>query len=314
MPFEEPLASVSSASIPLRHKVYELARIFLMRLRGALDHSAVEGSIADVQDYERQLKKHTGRRLENARVLEIGYGARPIRLFVALALGADITGIDLDVPLIAGSPREIINMYRRNGLERVVKSAIRFACFDLLERHSLARALRERGTRLRIDQRRLLVGDASALELTPESLDLVYSEDVFEHMPERSIRRLLPKLAAWVGHKGICLIRPNIFTGITGCHLTDWFSVAEVEADRRRRSEPWEHLRKRRFSPTGFLNGLTRVQYRQLFGEQFEIIEERVRYPNLGRRYLTPEVAKELVEFGVDELFSNQVQFVLKGR
>jgi hypothetical protein len=159
-----------------------------------------------------------------------------------------------------------------------------------------------------------MVGDAADLVLEPASLDLVYSEDVFEHMPEESIKRLLPRLASWIGHKGICLIRPNVFTGITGGHLTDWFSAADVGAVRRRRSEPWEHLRKKRFSPNTFLNGMKRAQYRQLFEEHFEIVEENVRYPDLGRSHLTPEVAEELAEFGEDELFSNQVQFVLKAR
>lgn len=66
--------------------------------------------------------------------------------------------------------------------------------------------------------------------------------------------------------------------------------------------------------PTGYLNGLTRAQYRELFSEDFEILEEHVRYPNLGSQYLTENVAAELSGFGEEELFSNQVQFVLKPR
>jgi hypothetical protein len=306
--------TASSSSIPVGQKGRELARIFAMRLRGVFDRTTVDGVIADVVDYERQLNVHTGRGLRDARVLEIGYGARPLRLFAALAFGAEISGIDLDTPMLAGSPREIIAMWRRNGAERVIKSVIRFTLFDLLERRFLAQALQKRGLKLSVDRSRLLVGDAASLELPPVSFELVYSEDVFEHMPENSIRCLLPKLAGWVDRKGFCLIRPNIFAGITGGHLTDWFTPAEVNACRKRKAEPWEHLRKRRFMPTGYLNGLTRAQYRDLFSVDFEILEERVRYPNLGRQHLSEEIAGELSGFGEEELFSNQVQFVLKPR
>jgi hypothetical protein len=90
--------------MPLGQKSRELARILAIRLRGIFDRTTVDGVIADAVDYERQLVVHTGRGLRGARVLEIGYGARPLRLFTALAFGADITGIDLDAPMLAGSP------------------------------------------------------------------------------------------------------------------------------------------------------------------------------------------------------------------
>ena len=312
---ERLAASASSAPIPLRDKTHELVRIFFKHFRGLLNRRAVEGYTTDVEDYDRQLLRYTGRGLKNAVVLEIGYGARPNRLFITHSFGADVTGIDLDAPLITGRLTEIIDIWRRNGLERVVKSVGRFGCFDLVEPGiSCPDALRKRGIKLCFDRERLMVGDAADLVLAPESLDLVYSEDVFEHMPEQSLKRLLPNLASWIGRKGICLIRPNVFTGITGGHLTDWFSAADVDSVRRRRAEPWEHLRRKRFSPNTFLNGIKRARYRQLFLEHFEILEENVRYPDLGKSHLTPEVAKELAEFGEDELFSNQVQFVLKAR
>jgi hypothetical protein len=307
-------ASASSVAMPISRKFYEMTRIFAVRLRAMFDRAAAAAVIADLDEYERLMLEHGGRRLAGARVVEIGYGARPLRLFAMLAYGADVMGIDLDAPLVAGSPHEVLEMYRKNGVERVLKSLIRFALFDLLERRFLSTALRNRGQRLRIERSRLLVGDAADLDLPADSLDLVYSEDVFEHMTENSIRRLLPKLAAGLGRRGIALIRPNIFTGITGGHLTDWFSPREVEANRPRRSEPWEHLRKQRFSATGFLNGLTRAQYRELFNEHFEILEEKVRYPGLGNRYLTPALRQELAHFDEEELFSNQVQFVLRSR
>ncbi len=85
------------------------------------------------------------------------------------------------------------------------------------------------------------------------------------------------------------------------------------DVDRRlRRSEPWEHLRRKRFRANVYLNELMRADYRRLFSQHFEIVEERVTKPDLGREYLSPEVAEELKRYSDEELFSNGVLFVLR--
>jgi hypothetical protein len=72
--------------------------------------------------------------------------------------------------------------------------------------------------------------------------------------------------------------------GITGGHLIEWSRWALRQPPSERHSEPWEHLRERRFNPTTYLNELTRAEYRELFGA-FEILEERVTQPALGREH-----------------------------
>src|SRR5262249_16771969 len=132
-----------------------------------------------------------------------------------------------------------------------------------------------------------------------------------EHIPVPSLEALVAKMARWLKPTGLALIRPDIFTGISGGHLLEWFDLSD---HRSRRSEPWEHLRKKRFRGNVYLNQLTRAHYRRLFSRHFDIIEERVADPDQGRRFYTPEVAEELKAYGEDELFSNGVQFVLRTR
>ena len=79
-----------------------------------------------------------------------------------------------------------------------------------------------------------------------------------------------------------------------------------------RKSEPWEHLRKKRYQADTYLNQLSRAQFRELFGKRFDILEERVQFPDLGREYLSPAVRDELSAYDEEELFSNQVMFVLR--
>ena len=118
-------------------------------------------------------------------------------------------------------------------------------------------------------------------------------------------------LATQISPQGLAFIRPNVFSGITGGHFPEWYS-AQVDRNIPRSSEPWEHLRKRRFKANTYLNELTRADYRELFSPHFEIIEERVFEPDLGRRWLTPEAREELAAWSDEELFSNKVQFVLR--
>jgi len=307
-------SATSAAPIHLSEKLRELGAIFRMRLAELLKPGSVAGVMEDVDEYAALLQTYVGRNLDGSRAFEIGFGARPLRLFALAACRVDVTGSDLDVPLLRCTPHEIAAIVRRNGMERAIKSILRFWIFDIAERRALRKALRERGRHLAIRPDRLHVGDAASMEIPPQSLDFIYSEDVFEHIPLESLRRLVPKMAGWLKPGGLALICPNVFPGIVGGHLADWFPNVVTDTGRRRRSEPWEHLRKRRFRPNTYLNELSRATYRELFTSCFEILEERVRHPDLGREYLIGETAAELVDWPDDELFSNQTLFVLRPR
>lgn len=156
------------------------------------------------------------------------------------------------------------------------------------------------------------VEDAAKVQIHDRSLHLIFSEDVFEHIPLPSLQLLIPKMARWLKATGLAFIRPNIFTGISGGHLGEWFPHTVENKSMLRKSEPWEHLRKKRYQANTYLNRLSRSRYRDLFSLCLRIIEERTKFPHLGREFLTLEVRRELQSFTHDELFSNKVLFVLK--
>jgi hypothetical protein len=142
----------------------------------------------------------------------------------------------------------------------------------------------------------------------------VFSEDVFEHIEPGTLEALIPRVAEWLRPEGVALIRPNVFTGIVGGHLLEWSRASMRHPPARRRSEPWEHLRSRRFTANTYLNEMTRARYRELFGGSFEIVEERVAQPDLGREYLDEDVRRDLAGWADEELFSSQTLFVLRPR
>jgi Methyltransferase domain len=273
----------------------------------------------DLAEYDELLRRHASIPLASARAFEVGYGARPYRLIALQSMAArepamQASGVDMEVPILQGRVTEWWRALRTNGAERLAKSLVRHTLFDRAERARFDRALRHRGITPRPDLGAFIVSDAAALKLHRRSLDLVISEDVFEHIPRASLDGLCSRIAEWLEPSGLALIRPNVYTGITGGHQVEWNRRSFSRAGSSRRTPPWGHLRGRTKPANTYLNALGRADYRRLFRRHFTILEERVKLPELGREYLVDEVAAELAGWSEEELFSNQVLFVLRPR
>ncbi|WP_188409234.1 class I SAM-dependent methyltransferase [Agaricicola taiwanensis] len=285
-----------------------------MRMRllkqGRAPYRAVVRSTIDL---ETAFLRLTGRNLREARIYEIGYGQRPMRLLALQSLGYDARGVDLDPPVIRGSMSEFRSIARAGGSRRLVKSAVRHFLFDRAERRHLDKALREAGAQLRIDIRRLDVGNAAEMEIPEGSIDLIYSDNVFEHLPPDVMEILCARMAKWLSPQGVALVMPDVFSGIAGGHLTEWY--ADFLSDRyQRRTEPWEHLRKRRARADCYLNEFRLEYYRRLFRRHFHIAEEWNVEEGLGGEFLTDEIRQELSEYDVEELLLGRYRFALKAR
>ena len=305
-------SSSSLARLGIKTKLREAATLLAGRLSARNSQSdTFASSLSQLEDYRAIYENLTGRSLDSARIFEIGYGQRPLKLVALISMGLDASGIDLDMPMLHFSLSKLYAISQKNGFERALKTGVRSVLFDSRERADLNRSLQLRGYKLRIDPSRFFVGNAASFTQRDGPIDLVYSEDVFEHIPKDQLKILVEHLATQLSPNGLALIRPNIFTGITGSHVLEWYA-GQVDRDIPRSSEPWEHLRKRRFTANTYLNEMTRADYRTLFGTYFDILAERVEQPDLGRKWFTPELKEELAAWNDDELFSNQVLFVLR--
>lgn len=297
-----------------RDKLSENAKL----LRAWKHRSAGLTDLADVLEtvdgYRASFHALSDTPLDEASVLEIGFGARPLRLMTLQGMGVNALGVDIEAPVFKPTARALLRTWRSNGAERALKSAIRSIIFDPAEQRAFASALASRGITPTLDRERLFVCDAADLTIEPHTLDLIVSEDVFEHLTPSSLARLIPKMRSWLRPEGIALIRPMVFTGIAGNHLLDWFPYRVVRGTVPPEAKPWEHLRGGQSEPNTYLNQMSRQDYRDAFLPSFEILEERVRWPNLGKSFLTDELARELCQWPAEELFSNSVQFVLRAR
>jgi hypothetical protein len=260
-------------------------------------------------------RKYLNKPFTACKVVEIGYGARPNRLIWFAGMGVDVTGIDLDQPILRGAPSEFLRVWRRNGWERALKSVARWFINERSLRKEMLTAIsEERGTPFAFPAERLAVGDAADRSFWDkhENVDYIYSEDVFEHIPGQSIDGILSMMAQSMHPDGVAYVKPLIFTGITGGHHIEWFSGTFKLGPHKRRTDPWEHLRRNRHPADTYLNKLSRAEYRQHFLRYFDILEETVVRPDFGREYMTPELREELKQHSDEELFSNTVIFILK--
>jgi Methyltransferase domain len=301
--------SPSAAPVGPIGKVATSAQLLWGFVRGHRDPP--EWLFERLEQYDSLSREHLGRPLADLRTLEIGFGARPWALIALLGMGADAWGVDVEVPVLDGSRAELVDIYRANGLERALKSGVRSTLFDRREQRAMRAELVRRGWTRPAPRDRFIVADAAQLRWDDGDLDLIVSEDVLEHIPRDGLEQLVPAMARWLRADGLALVCPNVFTGITGGHQLDWNRFSFTRSDPRRRTPPWDHLRGRTSPANTYLNELTRADYRELLSPHFEIVEEIVKLPDLGREFLA-QTGTDLAAWPEDELFSNQVLFVLR--
>jgi SAM-dependent methyltransferase len=309
--------SSSLGTLPLSLRVreaVEMARMHASRRQFDPERYPYDALLSE---YSAILARHGKPAIERQRILEIGFGARPFRLAWLFSCGLDVTGVDLEMPLTRVTPRSVVRIARASGFTRAAKSTVRYFLSDLKEWQFLREFFRKsHDAEFRLPIERLVVADATtdAFWDQARSFEMIYSEDVFEHIPKASLGNLAKRMAAALQPDGLAIIRPCVFTGITGGHHLEWYPHRLPEADAIRPTEPWEHLRRDRRPANTFLNRMTRSDYVELFAPHFEILENRAMDPDLGREYMTSAIRAELAAYGDDELFSNTVLFVLAPR
>jgi hypothetical protein len=308
-------SSSSAVDISIAQKAREavtLARMHLAKRFVEVDCHEFEDNLVE---YDTVLRRYGARSLSGARIVEIGFGARPIRLAWLRSAGLDVRGMDRDAPILKLDVGQLAELWRRNGPERALKSAARLMLVGDKEwrdaRRAFQRAHPDRMFRIPTD--RMVVGSA-AEPATWDAMgmaDFVYSEDVFEHMPPDELPGVVDCMASHLAKDAVAFIRLQMFTGIAGGHSVDWYRTT-LETLPRRSSEPWDHLRANRFPANTYLNRWRYRDYVSLFERRYEILETIDSSPGLGARFLTPEIEAELSGYSREELMMNYVGFVLR--
>lgn len=289
--------------------VLENYHFFILRIKNLRDQNIIaQKTIFEIINYNNLFKKYTGKELTEARILEIGYGARPNRLITFMSMGYNAKGIDIDVPLLNLKLSTIISIYKHNGFKRALKSTIRSLLFDKHERNALAKALAEHNFPILIDESKFIVADATNYNFENESIDFIYSEDVFEHIEENGLHNLCKKIQSILNHKGIAYISILTYPSLRGGHSLDWYNDNIKFND----AEPWEHLRQNRYPVDCFLNKLSIHDYTNIFCKYFKILDRINCSPKFGIKFLTDDIQNELNNYDHEELISDKWVFILQ--
>jgi len=252
------------------------------------------------------IRTHVNQDPTRVKILEIGCGQRASQTILFQAEGVHAIGIDREVPTYHLSIKRFFRIIKINGLERALKSLIRHFFFD----HQFFKQLsRQTGKNLPPDGVYVGLMNAAQLAFPDDSFDFIFSSLVFEHIDDvpaavAEVNRVLrPDGTAW--------INIHLFPSLSGGHHKDWTDPRKWPSPQ---VPPWDHLRENRYPADYSLNKLRLGDYRRIFAESLEVMEESL--VKEGERILTPQLETELAQRGYpkDDLLVREVAFRCRKR
>jgi SAM-dependent methyltransferase len=214
-----------------------------------------------------------------------------------------VTGIDLDVVSTKYNIKKYIEIWQRNGLERMFKT---FMGRILVQRDYYFYLKEACNSPLKFVDLDLRQMDVTNLSFDDEEFDIVISNAVFEHIQDvpravRELKRVMKKGA-------ITYHLIHLFTSLSGGHNLNWANPDEYVP---KNIPPWDHLRKKLFPAHVYLNKLRMKDYIQIFENNSTILECKVGKTE-GKSLLTPGIKKELSEYSEEELIARDLIIVAK--
>lgn len=267
--------------------------------------SAWGGALVYKQRYEQLaqlVSTYSGKDIVTCRTLEIGCGQRAVMPVVLAAKGAESYAVDVEVPTYRMTPAVFVQVLRRNGLDRALKSAMRHTLFD---RGFFAeiRKVFDIDT-LPFTRVHVKVVDAAVLDYPDSHFDLIFSAAAFEHIAD--VEAAVRNVGRMLRPDGIALIHAHLFASLSGGHVMDW---QQPDTKPSTSVPPWDHLRENRYAANVYLNRLRLRDYRDLFDRYTAVRSVSTSREGLALVHLIPPSL--LQTYTVEELTTNSVQFVV---
>ena len=258
-------------------------------------------SMGEIVEGYQQVEEYIGKDLSQCRVLEIGHGQLPLQNAYFACRAKSAIGLDVDVVPNGLNPLKYIELLRSNGVKRTIKTLSReFLGINRNFRNAFVKTMGIQKFPA-LDLRR---GDATKkIELPDNSIDVIYSTDVFEHLsdPENAILEMKRILAP-----GGTVVTRTLHWG----HFNALHDIRVIVGEVQGR---WAHLRpsiSKEVQQGAYVNELRICDWLQLFEKHFEKMAHQLvpcKEPELAQLKIELAAARqadELAEYGDEELLA----------
>jgi SAM-dependent methyltransferase len=279
-------ASMSGQKISLRNRLRSSLNIFKAYRKGVFGEADQEfGFYLKLKEV---LKEYGKKDVMGAHIMDLGCGQRATQMALFQADGAEIIGIDMEVPTYRMNFKIFFKVMRINGPERAVKSLIRHILYD----KSFYKTLSQKyGKPVIMDKLDIRLMDATRLSFEDNTFDYVYSAWVFEHIDD--VDAALGEMSRVLKTDGIIWIGIHLYPSLSGGHNLDWMNP---DASPPEKIPPWDHLLENRYPANAYLNKLKLKEHKKLFVKHFKVLDMQL--TEEGHSILNPDLEKKLGEKG----------------
>lgn len=274
----------------------------LWRIRTHDLDAQAQSAADDAREFDAEVARELGTGLRNKRVLIVGPGQTLREWWSFSALGADVTGVDLDVVPVGLDLAAYLRLFRTNGPVRFAKTVGRKVLgIDRAFEDGLAKAL----ALPRLRPGTLITADATDLPFSRSAFDVVFSHSVFEHLEAPEL--VMQEIERVLRPGGYARISLHLWSAEGGCHDLRIFSGHRDDIPL------WAHLRPQHahlVQEGCYMNKLRLADFERMFaarwpGAQFEIEPHHAAFDAELRTALPGlRAAGELAEFTDAELLA----------
>lgn len=292
----ETLKSYTSTQIGFGARVREMINLGLWQRQNI--PAQIRTVIERLAGVERVIFEHTGVRIENLDMLEIGPGQKLLQMGY-FARSNRVIAIDLDKIVQGFDVLGYWDMLRRNGLPRSIKTIGRRALG--IDRKFLEELKRQLGV-ITLPKLEVLAMDATQMTFPDNSFDFVISLAVMQSVPNPAA--MIDNVARVLRPGGVAYLSLHLFTSDNGCCDPRIFRGERGELPH------WSHLRPKYqalVQSNAYLNELRMKDWKALFearmpGAHFESFQ----YDNAWLQPSLAEIRKggELADYTDDELLT----------
>jgi SAM-dependent methyltransferase len=234
--------------------------------------------------------------LEGLRILDLGCGKSFWLTLLLHSCGAQVTGIDTEVVEQGHSAYKYLNIIKKNGFERALRTLV----WDMFYARPYYQALAEVApfplSFQGLDARSVEISD---IDIPAGSLDLIVSHEVFEHLSD--VEGALVAMRRLLKPEGIAYIYIHNFASLSGGHQIAW-KYPDTEPSVI--VPPWDHLRENLYPDIpSWINRMREVEYRRAFEREFEVLSWLATGIE-GEALLTSEISRELFDYSTEELLT----------